>query len=85
MCRVLVLDLFLRFEHVLWCLQDHDTILFVSDKGLAYGIRAFQVPSGSRTAKGVPVPQVNWTCKLFRFVHSHVHRDARQIWNPSRR
>ncbi|CAM9719869.1 unnamed protein product, partial [Hapterophycus canaliculatus] len=41
--------------------QDHDTILFVSDKGVAYGIRAFQVPVGSRTAKGVPVPQVQTT------------------------
>lgn len=40
-------------------LQDHDTILFVSDKGVAYGIRAFQVPVGSRTAKGVPVPQAS--------------------------
>ena len=40
-------------------LQDHDTILFVSDKGVAYGIRAFQVPVGSRVAKGVPVPQAS--------------------------
>ncbi|CAN0149786.1 unnamed protein product [Discosporangium mesarthrocarpum] len=37
---------------------DHDTILFVSDRGVAYGIRAFQVPLASRQAKGVPVPQV---------------------------
>ncbi|CAN0050365.1 unnamed protein product, partial [Ectocarpus sp. 12 AP-2014] len=44
-------------QHFFTC-QDHDTILFVSDKGVAYGIRAFQVPVGSRTAKGVPVPQV---------------------------
>ncbi|CAM9675174.1 unnamed protein product, partial [Laminaria digitata] len=44
-------------QHFFTC-QDHDTILFVSNKGVAYGIRAFQVPIGSRTAKGVPVPQV---------------------------
>ncbi|CAM9092331.1 unnamed protein product [Pylaiella littoralis] len=44
-------------QHFFTC-QDHDTILFVSDRGVAYGIRAFQVPVGSRTAKGVPVPQV---------------------------
>ncbi|CAM9466525.1 unnamed protein product [Ascophyllum nodosum] len=44
-------------QHFFTC-QDHDTILFMSDKGVAYGIRAYQVPAGSRTAKGVPVPQV---------------------------
>eukprot|EP00903_Cladosiphon_okamuranus_P010462 g9898.t1 len=44
-------------QHFFTC-QDHDTILFVSDRGVAYGIRAFQVPVGSRIAKGVPVPQV---------------------------
>ncbi|KAG5188528.1 DNA topoisomerase IV, ATP/GTP binding site [Tribonema minus] len=38
--------------------RDHNTVLFVSDRGVAYGLRAFQVPTASRTAKGVPVPQV---------------------------
>jgi len=42
--------------HFLTC-RDHDNLLFVSDKGKAYSIRAFQVPKASRTAKGVPVPQ----------------------------
>jgi len=36
----------------------HDHIIFISDKGLAYGVRAFQIPLGSRTAKGTPLPQV---------------------------
>ncbi|CAM9940419.1 unnamed protein product, partial [Phaeothamnion confervicola] len=44
--------------HFFLCQQDHDTLLFVSDRGVAYGIRAFQVPLASRTAKGVPFPQV---------------------------
>ncbi|CAM9596691.1 unnamed protein product [Chrysoparadoxa australica] len=43
--------------HFVTC-QDHDTLLFVSDRGVAYALRAFQVPLGSRVAKGVPVPQV---------------------------
>ena len=30
----------------------------VSQKGIAYGLRAFQVPTGSRTAKGHPIPSV---------------------------
>jgi DNA gyrase subunit A len=30
----------------------------VTQKGIAYGIRAFQIPIGSRTAKGTPIPSV---------------------------
>lgn len=44
--------------HQFFTCQDHDTVLFVSNRGVAYSIRAFQVPIASRTAKGVPVPQV---------------------------
>ena len=29
-----------------------------TQKGIAYGLRAFQVPTGTRTAKGVPMPSV---------------------------
>ena len=38
--------------------NDHDSVLFVTDKGIAYSIKAFQVPLGSRVAKGVPLPQI---------------------------
>jgi DNA gyrase subunit A len=38
--------------------NDHDVVLFVTDKGIAYSIKAYQVPLGSRIAKGVPLPQI---------------------------
>ena len=38
--------------------NDHDVILFITDKGKAYSVKAFQVPLGSRVARGVPLPQV---------------------------
>ncbi len=43
--------------HAVTC-NDHDTILITTQKGIAFGVRAFQIPTGSRTAKGVPIPQV---------------------------
>jgi DNA gyrase subunit A len=43
--------------HFLTC-RDHDTLLVISSRGVAYGLRAYQVPAASRTARGVPVPQV---------------------------
>lgn len=44
-------------SHFFAC-NDHDRVLFISEKGVAFGIRAFQVPLASRAAKGVPLPQV---------------------------
>lgn len=44
-------------SHFFSC-NDHDSLLFVTNKGIAYSIKAFQVPLGSRVAKGVPLPQV---------------------------
>jgi len=38
--------------------NDHDTILCCTQNGIAYGLRAFQIPIGSRTAKGTPIPSV---------------------------
>jgi DNA gyrase subunit A len=38
--------------------NDHDTLLMITQKGIAYGLRAYQVPTGSRTAKGQPIPSV---------------------------
>ena len=43
--------------HCFTC-NDHDTLLMVTRKGIAFGLRAFQVPTGSRTAKGTPIPSV---------------------------
>ncbi|KAL7579419.1 hypothetical protein ACA910_014084 [Epithemia clementina (nom. ined.)] len=38
--------------------NDHDMVLMVTQKGIAFGIYAYQVPTGSRTAKGQPIPSV---------------------------
>jgi DNA gyrase subunit A len=43
--------------HVITC-NDHDTLLMITQNGIAYGLRAYQVPTGSRTAKGTPIPSV---------------------------
>ncbi|MCS7032282.1 MAG: hypothetical protein NZL92_12260, partial [Gloeomargarita sp. SKYG116] len=36
----------------------HDHILFFSDRGIVYDLRAYQIPLGSRTARGVPLVQL---------------------------
>jgi DNA gyrase subunit A len=43
--------------HCFTC-NDHDTLLMVTDSGIAYNARAFQIPTSSRTAKGQPIPSV---------------------------
>lgn len=43
--------------HVITC-NDHDTLLMITQNGIAYGLRAYEVPTGSRTAKGTPIPSV---------------------------
>jgi DNA gyrase subunit A len=43
--------------HCFTC-NDHDTLLMVTQSGIAYGLRAYQVPSGGRTAKGTAIPSV---------------------------
>ena len=43
--------------HCFTC-NDHDTLLMITQKGIAYGLRAYQVPIGGRTAKGQPIPAV---------------------------
>ena len=47
-------------DEVLHCItcNDHDTLLMITQNGIAYGLRAYQVPTGSRTAKGTPLPSV---------------------------
>jgi DNA gyrase subunit A len=44
-------------EHFLSCC-DHDSILFFSDRGVVYCLKAYQIPSTSRTARGVPIVQL---------------------------
>ncbi len=44
-------------EHFITCC-DHDKVLFFSDRGLVYSICAYQITSGSRTARGVPIVQM---------------------------
>jgi len=46
-----------QVQHFFTC-NDHDSILFISERGIAYAVRAFNIPQASRTAKGVPLPQV---------------------------
>jgi DNA gyrase subunit A len=44
-------------EHFLTCC-DHDSILFFSDRGVTYCLKAYQIPAASRTARGVPIVQM---------------------------
>jgi DNA gyrase subunit A len=46
-----------EIAHCFTC-NDHDTLLMVTQKGIAFGLRAYQVPTGGRTAKGTPIPSV---------------------------
>ncbi|HEY9846578.1 MAG TPA: DNA gyrase C-terminal beta-propeller domain-containing protein, partial [Candidatus Caenarcaniphilales bacterium] len=44
-------------EHFFTCC-DHDSLLFFSDRGVAYCLKAYQVPTGSRTSRGMPIVQL---------------------------
>jgi DNA gyrase subunit A len=44
-------------EHFLTCC-DHDRVLFFSDRGVVYTINAYNIPIGSRAARGVPIVQM---------------------------
>ncbi|AGY59874.1 DNA gyrase subunit A [Gloeobacter kilaueensis] len=37
---------------------NHDTVLFFTNRGVVYGLRGYQIPAGSRTAKGTPIVQL---------------------------
>ncbi|OAB57225.1 DNA gyrase subunit A [Phormidium willei BDU 130791] len=43
--------------HFLTCC-DHDQILFFSDRGVVYSVKAYQIPTGSRTSRGIPIVQL---------------------------
>ncbi|MGF1460369.1 MAG: DNA gyrase subunit A [Leptolyngbyaceae cyanobacterium] len=44
-------------QHFMTC-GCHDHIVFFSDRGVAYSLRAYQLPEGSRTSQGVPIVQL---------------------------
>lgn len=44
-------------SHCFTC-NDHDTLLITTYRGIAFGLRAYQIPTASRTARGVPIPSV---------------------------
>lgn len=44
-------------EHFL-ALRDHDSVLFFSNRGVVYCLRAYQIPVGSRTSRGTPIVQL---------------------------
>jgi DNA gyrase subunit A len=44
-------------EQFLAC-RDHDSILFFSDRGVVYCLRAYQIPVSSRTARGTAIVQL---------------------------
>lgn len=44
-------------EHFLTCC-DHDSVLLFSDRGVVYCLKAYQIPTASRTARGVPIVQM---------------------------
>jgi DNA gyrase subunit A len=44
-------------DHFITCC-DHDSILFFSDRGVVYSLKAYQIPVGSRTSRGVPIVQM---------------------------
>ena len=44
-------------EHFITCCA-HNSMLFFSDRGVAYCLRAYQIPVGSRTARGIPIVQM---------------------------
>jgi len=44
-------------EHFLTCC-DHDSVLFFSDRGTVYSVKAYQIPVSSRNARGVPIVQM---------------------------
>ncbi|MBD2387191.1 DNA gyrase subunit A [Cylindrospermum sp. FACHB-282] len=46
-----------NIEHFLTCC-DHDSVLFFSDRGVVYCLKAYQIPLGSRTSRGTPIVQM---------------------------
>lgn len=43
--------------HFITCC-DHDYVLVFTNRGIVYSLRAFQIPTGSRTSRGTPIVQL---------------------------
>jgi DNA gyrase subunit A len=43
--------------HFVTC-HDHDVVMMFSDRGIVYAIKAYQIPTCSRTARGTPIVQL---------------------------
>lgn len=46
-----------RVEHFFTCC-DHDSVLFFTDRGVVFSMKAYQIPTGSRTARGMAIVQM---------------------------
>ena len=46
-----------QVAHCFTC-NDHDSLLMITQRGIAFGLPAYQVATGSRTAKGQAIPSV---------------------------
>lgn len=44
-------------QHFMTCCC-HDYLLFFSDRGVAYSLRSYQIPEGSRASQGIPMVQM---------------------------
>ena len=44
-------------QHFITCCC-HDYVLFFSDRGVAYSLRSYQIPEGSRASQGLPIVQM---------------------------
>jgi DNA gyrase subunit A len=44
-------------DHFLTC-HDHDMVMMFSDRGVVYALKAYQIPTCSRTARGTPIVQL---------------------------
>jgi DNA gyrase subunit A len=44
-------------EHFVTC-HDHDHVMMFSDRGVVYAIKAYQIPTCSRTSRGTPIVQL---------------------------
>lgn len=44
-------------DHFLTCC-DHDSVLFFSDRGVVYCLKAYQIPAVARTSRGAPIVQL---------------------------
>ena len=51
------------FTEELFVGSTHDYMLFMTDQGRVYRLKGYQVPEGSRTAKGQPHRETFCSCR----------------------